>query len=94
MQQFEASTSLLPPRNPWVFDCGLYLGRGGKFEPCLGGVGNLDQNCQVFPDFWGNVEALIDALVHPINNLIAQESSAFNRWILLTIEIKLHHILD
>ena len=46
--QFEALTS------PWAthrhFDRRPCPGSGdGEFEPCLGGVGNLNENCEVFP---------------------------------------------
>ena len=35
----------IAPCNLRIFDCRLYP-RGGKFEPCLAGVGNLNQKCR------------------------------------------------
>ena len=41
----EGWCSNIAPCNLRIFDCRLYPG-GGKFEPCLAGVGNLNQKCR------------------------------------------------
>ena len=41
----EGWCSNIAPCNLQIFDCRLYPG-GGKFEPCLAGVGNLNQKCR------------------------------------------------
>ena len=43
--QFEASTSPKQPTGIWPSPAP----RVGQFEPCLAGVGILNQKCQVFP---------------------------------------------
>ena len=42
--QFKAPTS--PPGKHWAYDHHLCLG-SGEFDHCPGGVGNLNQKCQV-----------------------------------------------
>ena len=69
-QLFKASTPPSPPPSPGnlrAFDCHWCAG-GGEFEPCLAGVGNLNQKCQLYP--WNTSVKCLNMEVLKVKSLL------------------------